>query len=297
MTSEPLTKVNNWFRVEIIHLGNWLGIGVGDSSFLLSGSNTLGTQPKTINSSYFWQVTGIKKLQMWGETSTDGGFFFFENKNFYFYFYSLTHFFLKILVSELNTGDIIDVQVDFDANMIFYYNNEALQGVMVCTKHKLVEGQLWPTVNLSYGSEIVLKNYDQPKFSSTYNWKWGTTASKKASVLEVSVDGLTVKRKTAKGMNPAIMAMYPLTKRQPQYRVLVKKMSRWIGIGICDHSFRLNDSKTLGTQPKGVNSAYFYQVRNSFLFSPKLNLVIFFVMSRQRVLLAYRCMVKKEKMT
>lgn len=167
---------------------------------------------------------------------------------------------LSFLVAEINIGDLIDVQVDFDTNIIFYYNNEILQGVMVCTKNKLIEGQVWPTVNLSYGSEIVLKNYGQPKFSNTYSWKWGTTPSKKASVLEISADGLTVKRKTAKGMNPAAMAMYPLTKKQPQYRIFIKKMSKWVGIGVCDHSFRLNDSKTLGTQPKGVNSAYFYQV-------------------------------------
>lgn len=58
-----------WFLLNEFNIES----GVADISFMLSGSNTLGTQPKAVNSSYFWQVTGIKKLQMWGEVSTDGG--------------------------------------------------------------------------------------------------------------------------------------------------------------------------------------------------------------------------------
>jgi hypothetical protein len=58
MAHAPLTRRRNAYRLEVTKLGNWIGIGVADGHFILSGSNTLGTQSKGVNSSYFFQNTG-----------------------------------------------------------------------------------------------------------------------------------------------------------------------------------------------------------------------------------------------
>lgn len=44
MCTEPMTRNSFYFVVEIVKLGNWVGIGVGDLSFQLNGSKTLGQQ-------------------------------------------------------------------------------------------------------------------------------------------------------------------------------------------------------------------------------------------------------------
>jgi hypothetical protein len=77
-------------------------------------------------------------------------------------------------VLEIREGDMIDVKADFDSNMLYYYNNDVLQGVIACTKNKLLEEQLYPCVNLSHGTELCLRNFDQPALDTTYRWKWAT---------------------------------------------------------------------------------------------------------------------------
>ncbi len=77
-------------------------------------------------------------------------------------------------MAEIRVGDMIDVKIDFDINIIFYFNNDVLQGVVACTKNKLPEGQIWPCVNLSHGSEVTLRNFDLPTLDTTYQWRWAT---------------------------------------------------------------------------------------------------------------------------
>lgn len=79
LSEHPLTRERNHFRLEIRKLGNWIGIGffhykissssegVADLEFLIDGGSTLGTQRKGVNSSYFWQSSGIRKIQMFSE--------------------------------------------------------------------------------------------------------------------------------------------------------------------------------------------------------------------------------------
>lgn len=62
-------------------------------------------------------------------------------------------------VAAINEGDIIDVKVDFDTNLIYYFNNNVEQGVIACTKNKLIEGELYPCVNLSLGTEVRFRYY------------------------------------------------------------------------------------------------------------------------------------------
>jgi hypothetical protein len=123
LTKFPLTKKKNQFQIIVKTLGNWIGIGVGESQLLVENGKTLGTQSKCINSSYFFQNTGIRRIQMYGEKSID-------------------------TVKSIESGDIIDIKIDFTTNRIIYFNNGQLQGWI--TPHKpLIEGILYPCVNFS----------------------------------------------------------------------------------------------------------------------------------------------------
>jgi hypothetical protein len=74
--------------IEYSILGKWFGVGVCDDKFTLSESKTLGTQPGSVNAAYFFQNTGINRLQMFGELSVDNA-------------------------APINCGDIVDVKVFF----------------------------------------------------------------------------------------------------------------------------------------------------------------------------------------
>jgi len=230
----PLTRNNSYFRVHVTRLGNWIGIGVCDSNFVFFGSKTLGTQITGINSGYFWQNSGIRKIQMHGQPSTD--------------------------VREISLGDKIDVKADFDTNRIYYFNNDILQGWL--TVPVLAEGTLYPCINISSGTEVRFLNDERPLLNVdmkpiAHHWKWSTT--RKAPSIS-SKDGLTVVRaEHPKGMNPAVVCTEPMTKSRSHFRVQVKSPGKWLGIGIADERFILNDSKTLGTQRNGINIGYFYQ--------------------------------------
>lgn len=75
MAEEPLTRNQNIFFIEILKLGDWVGIGlklffileiifilkgIADNKFQLEGSLVLGSQIKGINSSYFYQKSTQK---------------------------------------------------------------------------------------------------------------------------------------------------------------------------------------------------------------------------------------------
>jgi len=139
MATAPFTRLSNYFVVEVISLHTWIGIGLCDSSFVLSGSKTLGQQMAGINSSYFCQ-NAIRKLQMNGEANV-------------------------VDVEPIKAGDIISIKIDFDGNKVLYFHNDRLQGVIVCTKNILQEGKIYPAVDLSVHTEVMIRNMDHMPIS------------------------------------------------------------------------------------------------------------------------------------
>eukprot|EP01116_Phalansterium_solitarium_P014642 TRINITY_DN323_c1_g1_i12.p5 TRINITY_DN323_c1_g1~~TRINITY_DN323_c1_g1_i12.p5 ORF type:complete len:112 (+),score=47.36 TRINITY_DN323_c1_g1_i12:283-618(+) len=97
-------------------MGSWFGVGVADSNFKLSGSKTVGTQETGVNAGYFWQSSGIHRLQMHGEQPVE--------------------------VQEIRVGDILDVKMDFAAQRLYFYNNEQLQGCIAPSKQVFKDGRL-----------------------------------------------------------------------------------------------------------------------------------------------------------
>jgi hypothetical protein len=139
MATEPLTKENCSFRVRINKLGKWAGIGVADAKFSINGGNTLGTQTgNTINSAYFWQNSGIRKIQMTSESHKE--------------------------VAPININDVIGVKIDFDQQKILYWLNDQFQGSITSKKRKLKEGKLFPCANISVGTEVSFVNNTAPTF-------------------------------------------------------------------------------------------------------------------------------------
>ncbi len=82
-------------------MGKWIGIGLADEHYVISGGTTLGSQVNGINASYFWQDTGIRRLQMFGEAKKD--------------------------VHPLVKGDLVSVAVNFKLQRIYFYRNKDLQ--------------------------------------------------------------------------------------------------------------------------------------------------------------------------
>jgi hypothetical protein len=135
MAEEPLTRNQNIFFIEILKLGDWVGIGIADNKFQLEGSLVLGSQIKGINSSYFYQKSTQKTtISMIKEKE------FYDD------------------AQPICVGDIIVVQIDFDNNQIFYYNNDLLQGYITCKNNILEETKLFPCVNLSKETELIFRN-------------------------------------------------------------------------------------------------------------------------------------------
>jgi len=133
LTTLPLSRLNNFFLVEVASLGTWVGIGFADAHFQLNGSHVLGAQQEGINSAYFFQGN-IKKLQMNGEKEVMEG------------------------VQPICVGDYIGIKIDFDSNLVTYYNNDMVQGTLNPAK-KLEENTLFPCVDMSAGTEVCFVNH------------------------------------------------------------------------------------------------------------------------------------------
>ncbi len=110
-------------------MGKWAGIGLCDDRFVLNDSKTLGTQKHGVNLGYFYQNTGINRLQMHGEVSKDE-------------------------IQPLVVGDLLDVRVDFSTNRVYFFHNEKLQGYLAPTQNSLKEGKLYPCIDMAVGTEI-----------------------------------------------------------------------------------------------------------------------------------------------
>ncbi len=126
------------------------------AKFVLEGSKTLGQQQiGAINTAYFWQNTGINKIQMYGEGILSP------------LYLVLTCSQGPKIVAPVTAGSFIDVKVDFDAQRVYYWFNDILQGYFRCTKFVLEEGKLYPCANLSIGTEVTLRNDDDPVLDTT----------------------------------------------------------------------------------------------------------------------------------
>jgi len=128
MATESLTKERPCFRVQVLSIGKFVGIGLADSFLLLDRGVVLGRQPGCLNCAYFSQGPNIRKLHMMGEQ-------------------------LK-KVSLIVPGDLIDVYVDFDDQKVHFWKNEKYQGYLDSVKMKMQEGKLYPTTNLSPNSKV-----------------------------------------------------------------------------------------------------------------------------------------------
>jgi len=104
-----------------------------------------------------------------------------------------------------------------------------------------------------------MKSWKQFFLASSY-WKWDTSPSKRAEVVEVEPKHQRIaSRPTNNGSNPAVLATHPLTSARSSFEVEVIKRGNWLGVGFCDDRFVLFDGPTLGTQTGCVNSSFFCQ--------------------------------------
>ncbi|PRP76981.1 hypothetical protein PROFUN_14715 [Planoprotostelium fungivorum] len=273
LATEPLTSDRPHFRVQVTNLGSWIGIGVADDEFIVDGAAVLGSQIPTpagsqiqsINSSYFCQKSSKIRIAS-GRTKK---------------------------ASRMNTNDIIDVAVDYDSAgrklKFFYWLNEQLQGCVDIFIEPIIlakqairaddEGysqvdfnsisldtlRLYPCVCLSVGSSVAFKNDDRPRLYLTIEkkqtdpWRWSVSNERKATTIAISRDGLIATRVSSDSRNPSVFTDQPLTKANPHFRVQITKLGLWIGIGVADANFVLQDNVVLGSQQNCVNSSYFCQ--------------------------------------
>eukprot|EP01117_Protostelium_nocturnum_P007256 TRINITY_DN2595_c0_g1_i1.p1 TRINITY_DN2595_c0_g1~~TRINITY_DN2595_c0_g1_i1.p1 ORF type:complete len:319 (-),score=82.87 TRINITY_DN2595_c0_g1_i1:55-1011(-) len=96
-------------------------------------------------------------------------------------------------------------------------------------------------------------------YRKIHNWKWDTKCKWKSTSIVVSQDGTVASRNQSQGSNPAILTSHPLTRIKDSFEIEIRKRGDWIGIGIADRKFKVNNAATLGTQSHCVNSAFFCQ--------------------------------------
>jgi len=97
-------------------------------------------------------------------------------------------------------------------------------------------------------------------FQQLGDWNWSTKA--KANAIVVSPDGRTASRPTTDGMNCAVITEEAFSKYRNNFKVKIEKKD-WIGIGVAQEGFVLNDSNILGSQNYGLNGGFFSQGNSS----------------------------------
>ena len=131
-TRQSLTGENNWYRVKILQRGTWIGIGICNNNYIWRDGPTLGQQRKSINCAIFCQdstlIQGYDGKNRCNDIS---------------------------LQQKLMVNDYITVIVDFKSNEVKYYQNDIYRGSVIF-KNLLVNGPIYPCVNLSYDTKIQL---------------------------------------------------------------------------------------------------------------------------------------------
>jgi len=128
--SQPLTYERPNFRIKVTELGEWVGIGFSALGFTLDGGVTLGTQSGVVNCAYFFQSSGIHQVQAGGET--------------------------EVLADPIAEGDIIDIYVEFANQRVWVTRNNKLQGCLCFTDSRLVSGKIYPCVDMSVKTSVLL---------------------------------------------------------------------------------------------------------------------------------------------
>lgn len=252
LAEKPLSRECNHFRVQVDKLGKWVGIGIADAKFILEGSSTLGSQNSGVNSCYFWQNSGIRRIQMYG----------------------LSH----QPAPPVEVGDIIDVLVDFDLQKIYYWNNSKYLGELESTKTPLVEREIFPAANLSQDTQVTFRNYDRvfligeddrlTKIAMNGNcfvpWNWSTNIQKKSAIIDTDLvaDKIIIASRSPEnphGVNPTIMTSIPFTRSNTIFQVHINKLGSWIAVGLADIHLHLNGEKPVGSQSHCFNTAYFWR--------------------------------------
>jgi len=134
MTTAPFTRNSWYFQARLNKIGKFVGIGVADLNYMVSGGTTLGSQVTGLNCAYFWQNNGIQRIQMYGEE--------------------------RIRVAPLVAGDRVGIMVDFSGQCIYFFRNFYLEACMKCSHLKLEDGKVYPCINLSDGTDVVIENVE-----------------------------------------------------------------------------------------------------------------------------------------
>jgi len=129
LSNSPLTRYKNFYEVRLQQRGQWVGIGIADSKFIIHHSSTLGTQKGGINSAFFCQDTTILQLSTCNDVIQ--------------------------IHKKLKEDDRIRVEINFNENSITYCRNGSYEGKLVSSV-PFKEGELFPCINLSKNTRIAL---------------------------------------------------------------------------------------------------------------------------------------------
>jgi len=132
VASLPFNKLRHSYEVKVVSRGAWIGIGVADKSYKTLDGPTLGKQRQSINSAFFCQDTTVLQMEGGRRSRCE-----------------------KIVAQRIEAGDRIRVKLDLLTNSIVYYRNGALLGSLRAER-SLAEVELYPCLNLSQGSSVVL---------------------------------------------------------------------------------------------------------------------------------------------
>jgi len=248
LTEEPLSNNRPWFRITAIRVGSSLSIGLADENVTLDNGALLGYQSST-NCAYVDYINDSNNRT--SGICTSG-----KINN----------------APQLNSGDVIDIKVDFNKKTVDFWRNQTKVGTVA---GNLVEGAVFPAVSISFDSEIIISNDPMPDYvggvvkvptklfdsapsaptnNSNALWSWG----RRAAAIEIS-NGVAT-RSEAKGVkNPIILTSEPFSPSKPWCRFVVTSIGDWIAVGVTEGTFPLINAKVLGEEVGYFNAAYFDQ--------------------------------------
>jgi len=169
----------------------------------------------------------------------------------------------------LNSGDVIDIKVDFDKKQVHFWRNQ--EYISAYPAPYLVEGAIYPAASISFDSEVIISNDPMPDFirqvgsapikkvvkatvTDTITWAWGRCAN------GIEVKGNKINRREVTGIkNPTILGSTPLSASKPWIRFIPRKLGIWIALGVVEGSFLLNGGKVLGQDDSCFNVGYLDQ--------------------------------------
>ena len=133
MTKRPLTPKHNSFKIKIQSLGDWISIGFAELGITLEQDHVVGFQENVYNFGFYYVYNTREKYN------------------------NIIHNGIEIkknVVDKLESGDTIQLRLDFKLNKILLTINDSL---IILEESPFNKKTIYPTISLAFNSIVSIK--------------------------------------------------------------------------------------------------------------------------------------------